>query len=83
MQFSIKNFLNEAIELNSHFLKLKIQTEAERLLPFEEDLKALKEHQRIPDNLPALLDKIKAITRLKQELKLNQQLATSIKRETC
>lgn len=74
----IKGFLSEAIELNRHFLQLKISSEAEKLLPFERAIRSLRSGCDIPENLPELVTRIRHITRLKNELRATQQLATAI-----
>ncbi len=75
---SLKNFLQQAIELNSVFIRMKIQADAEALLPYEECLQALKSQGGTIACSTETHNCINSIIRLKQELRQMQRLTEMI-----
>ncbi|GAB4277111.1 MAG: hypothetical protein Kow0029_19660 [Candidatus Rifleibacteriota bacterium] len=71
-------FINQAVELNSQYLELRIMTETEGLIPFENLIRELREGTANPENLPEIMQKIRLIMRLKNELELTKKLANYI-----
>jgi hypothetical protein len=77
---NFKIFLQQAIELNSLFIRMKIQSDAANLLPYEESLRALKSQGGTVTCSKETHNCINSIIRLKQELKQMQRLTEMIGR---
>lgn len=75
---ALNDFLRQAIDLNSYFIKLKIQAEAELLLPYENQLRELKSSGQPISCSSEAHTRINSIIKLRHELKQMQKLTQAI-----
>ena len=76
----VKSFMQQTLELSRHFLRLKIQAEAEELLPFEQSLIKMRSEGRSSEVRPETMARINSILRLREELKLMNRLSAVVER---